>query len=98
MKTLEGVSQLSWTGLEQLEWNETIRGSPFHSKLFVSISNFQATEQPARTENNPTEFCGGTAQPHPKTGVPSRGQRELLTQRMTLHANITPGKPQNRRC
>ena len=51
----------------------------FHSKLFVSILNFQATEQPTRTENNPADFCGGTAQLDPKTGVPSRGQRVLLT-------------------
>ena len=42
--------------------------------------NFQATEQPTRTENSPTDFCGGTAHLDPKTGVPSRGQRVLLTQ------------------
>ena len=86
------------TGLELLEWNETTRGHSFHSKLFVSILNFQATEQPTRTENNPTDFCGGTAQLDPKTGVPSRGQRVLLTQRMNFHANIPQGKPQSRRC
>jgi len=85
-------------GLERLEWNEAIRGRSFHSKLFVSILNFQATEQPTRTENNPTDFCGGTAQLDPKTGVPSRGQRVLLTQRMNFHANIPQGKPQSRRC
>ena len=28
----------------------------------MSILNFQATEQPTRTEYNPTDFCGGTAQ------------------------------------
>ena len=80
------------TGLELLEWNETTRGHSFHSKLFVSILNFQATEQPTRTENNPTDFCGGTTQLDPKTGVPSRGQRVLLTQRTTFHANIAQGK------
>ena len=42
--------------------------------------NFQQTEQPTRTENNPPDFCGGTAQVDPKTRVPSRGQRVLLTQ------------------
>ena len=78
--------------------NEAIRGRLFHSKLFVSILNFQATEQPIRTENNPTDFCGGTAQLDPKTGVPSRGQRVLLTQRMNFHANILQGQPQSRRC
>ena len=36
---------------------------------FVSILNFQATEQPTRTENNPTDFCGGTAQLDPTAGV-----------------------------
>ena len=46
--------------------------------------NFQATEQQTRTENNPTDFCGGTAQLDPKTGVPSRGQRVLLTQRIFM--------------
>ena len=35
--------------------DEGIRGRSFHSKLFVSILNFQATEQPTRTENNPTD-------------------------------------------
>ena len=54
--------------------------------LFVSVLNFQATEQPTRTKKSP--ICGGTAQLDPKTGVPSRGQRVLLTQRTTLHANI----------
>ena len=84
-----------WNG-----WNgtKTTRGRSFHSKLFVSILKFQATEQPTRTENNPTDFCGGTAQLDPKTGVPSRGQRVLLTQRTTFHANIAQGKPQSRRC
>ena len=43
-------------------------------------TEFQATEQPTRTETNPTDFCGGTAQLDPKTGVPSRGQRVLLTE------------------
>ena len=71
---------------------------PFHSKLFVSILNFQATEQPTRTEHNPTDFCGGTAQLDPKTGVPSRGQRVILAQIMTFHANIPQGKPQSGRC
>ena len=85
-------------GLERLEWNEPICGRSFHSKLFVSILNFQATEQPTRTEINPTDFCGGTAQLDPKTGVPSRRQRVLLTQRMNFHANIPQGKPQSRRC
>ena len=62
-------------------WNETTRGCSFHSKPFLSILNFQATEQPTRTEkNNPTDFCGGTAQLDPKTGVPSRGQRVLSTE------------------
>ena len=64
----EGVSLLISTGLERLEWNETIRRRSFHSKLFVSILNFQATEQPTRTENNPTDLCGGTAQLDPTTG------------------------------
>ena len=58
------------------------------SILFVSTLNFQATEQPTRTENNPTDFCGGTAQLDPETGVPSPGQRVLLTQRMTFLAQI----------
>ena len=49
--------------------------------------NFQATKQPTRTKNNPTDFCDGTAQLDPKTGVPSRGQRVLLTQKMTFLAN-----------
>ena len=48
---------------------------------------FQATEQPTRTKNNPTDFCGGIAQLDPKTGVPSRGQRVLLARTMTFHAN-----------
>ena len=55
----------------------------------------RATEQPTRTENNPTDFCGGTAQLDPKTGVPSCGERVLLTQRTTLHAKIPQGKPQS---
>ena len=79
----QGVSYLISTGLERLEWSETTRGRSFHSKLFVSILNFQANEQTTRTENNLTDFCGGTVQPDPKTEVPSRGQRVLLTQRMT---------------
>ena len=83
---------------ERLERNETTRGRSFHSNLYVSILNFQATEQLTRTENNPTDFCGWTAQLDPKTGVPSHGQRVLLTQRTTLHANIAQGKPQSRRC
>ena len=37
------------------------RGRSFHSKPFVSILNFQTTEQPTRTENDPNDFCGGTA-------------------------------------
>ena len=69
-----------------MEWNEAIRGRSFHSKLFASILNFQATEQPTRTEINPTDFSGGTSQLDPKTGVPSRGQRVLLTQIMNFHA------------
>ena len=43
-------------------------------QVFVSILNFQATEQPTRTENNPTDFCGGTTQLDRNTGVPPRGQ------------------------
>ena len=82
----------------RLEWNKTTRGRSFHFKLFVSILNFQATEQPTRTENNLAHFCGGTAQLDPKTGVPSRGQRVHLTQIMTLHADIAQDKPQSRRC
>ena len=70
---------------------------PFQA-VIVSTLNFQPTEQPTRTENNPTDFCGGTAQLDPKTGVPSRGQRVLWTQRMNFHANIPQGKPQSRRC
>ena len=71
-----------------------------HSKLtlFVSILNFHSTEQQTRTENNPTDFCGGTAPLDPKTGVPSRGQRVLLTQMITFHATIAQGKPQSRQC
>ena len=42
---------------------------------------FPATEQQTRTENNPTDCFGGTAELDPKTGVPSRGQRVLLAQR-----------------
>ena len=67
------------TGLERLEWNETTRGRSLHSKLFYVQFEFQEAEQPTRTENNPTDFCRGTAQLDPKTGVPSRGQRVLLT-------------------
>ena len=94
----KGVSSLISTGLGRLEWNETTRGRSFHSKLFVSILKFQTTEQRTRTENNPTDVFGGTAQLDPKTGVSSRGQRVLLTQIMTLHASIPQGKPQSRRC
>ena len=90
-----GVSEFISAGLERLEWNEAIRGRSIPSCL--SILNFQATEQPTRTELNPTDFCGGTAKLDPKTGVPSRGQRVLLTQRMNYHANIVQGKPQRRR-
>ena len=92
------VPYLISTGLERSEWRETTRGRSFHSKLFVSILNFRETEQPNRTGNNPTDFIGETAQLDPKTGVPSRGQRVLLTRRMTLHANIPHVKPQSRRC
>ena len=46
----------------------------------------------------PTDVCGGTAQLNTKTGVPSRGQGVVLTQRMNFHANIPQGKPQSRRC
>ena len=53
---------------------------------------FQATEQPTPTENNSTDFCGRTAQLEPKTVVPSRGQRVLLTRSMTFHENIAQGK------
>ena len=81
-----------------MELDYSTRGRSFHSKLFVIILNFQATEQPTRTGNNPTDFCGGTALLDPKTGVPSCGQRALLTQRMTLHANIAQGKSRSRRC
>ena len=94
----QGVFERISTGLERLEWSETTRGRSLHSKLFVSIQHFQATEQPTRTDNNPTDFCGGTAQLAPKTGVPSRGQRVLLTQRTTFHESIAQGKPQSRRC
>ena len=93
MRACLNLFRPGWNG-----WNGTrlrTRGRSFHSMLFVSILNFQATEQPTRKENNPTDFCGGTAQLDPKTGVPSRGQRVLLTQRMTLHANIPQGKPQS---
>ena len=70
---------------------------PFQA-VRVHTVNFQATEQPTRTGINPTDFCGGTAQHDPKTVVPSRGQRVLLTQIMNFHANILQGKPQSRRC
>ena len=60
-----------------MELNETTRGRSFHSELLVSILNFQATEQPTRTENNSTDSRSGTAQLDPKTGVASRGQRVL---------------------
>ena len=86
--------------MEGLEWNETTRGRSFHSKLFESILNEfpgnRATD-PNR-KYNPTDFCGGTAQLDPKTGVPSRGQRLLSIQRINFHANIPQGKPQSRRC
>ena len=49
-------------------------------KVFCVYFEFQGAGQPTRTENNPTDFCGGTAQLNLKTGVPSRGQRVLLTQ------------------
>ena len=48
----------------------------------------QATEQPTRTKNNPTDFCDGTAQIDSKAGVPSRGQRVLLTRIRTLRLAI----------
>ena len=72
------------------DWNGTrllvvVRSIP---TCFVSNLNFQANEQPTPTKNSPSDFCGGTAQLDSKTGVPSRGQRVLLTQRMTFHANI----------
>ena len=85
----KGVSSLISTGLGRLEWNETTRGRSFHSKLFVSILSVQATGQPTRTENNPTDFCGGTAQLDPTTRLPSRGRRVLLTQRMNFHAKTS---------
>ena len=80
------------------EWNGTrllvvVRSIP---TCFVSNLNFQANEQPTPTKNSPTDFCGGTAQLDSKTGVPSRGQRVLLTQRTTLHANRAQGKRQSR--
>ena len=91
-----GVSEFISAGLERLEWNEAIRGRSIPSCL--SILNFQATEQPTRTELNPTDFCGGTAKLDPKTGVPSHEQRVLLTQRITFHATLPQGKPQSNRC
>ena len=93
----EGVSQLISTGMERLEWSETTRSRSFRSKLFVSISNFQATEQPTRTENSSTDFCGGTAQLDPKTGAITWAA-SVLTQKITSHANIAQGKPQRTRC
>ena len=86
-----------FSGLERFEWNETTRGRSFHSKLFGSILIFQA-EQPTRTENNPTDICGGNVQLDQKTGGPSRGQRVFLTQKMAFPANVPQGKPQSRRC
>ena len=65
--------------------------------LFVETSYIEH-KQPTRTEINLTDFSGGTAQLDPKTGVPSRGQRGLLTQRMNFHANIPQGMPQSRGC
>ena len=48
--------------------------------MFCVYFEIQATELPTRTESNPTDFCGGTALLDHKTGVPSRGQRVLLTE------------------
>ena len=67
-RTDEGVLKLISTGLERLELNETTRGRSFHSKQFLSILDFQASEQPTRTEHDPTDICSGTAQLDPKTG------------------------------
>ena len=58
----------------------------------MSIPNFEATEQPTRTENNPIDVCGGTTQLDPKAGVPSRGQGVLLTQRMFFSCTYTARK------
>ena len=75
-----------------------------YSRSFVSFqavcvhTEFRGNRATDPNRNNPTDFCGKTAQLDPKTGVPSRGQRVLLTQRMNFHANMQQGKPQSRRC
>ena len=43
---------------------------PFQA-VFVHFE-FQATEKPTRTENNPSDFCGGTSQLDAETGLPCR--------------------------
>jgi len=51
-----------------------------------------------RTQIDPTGICLGTVQLDSKTGVPSRGQRVILAQRIASHANGAPGMAQSRQC
>ena len=93
-RVLAYFDRVGTVGMEQdYSWSFV----PFQA-VCVHFELFQATERPTRTENNPTDFSGGTAQLDHETGVPSRGQRVLLLQRLTLYANIAQGKPQSRRC
>ena len=94
MRACLNLFRPGWNGCNGTTPFVVVRSIP---KLFLSIQNFQATEQPTRTEINPTDFCGGIAQIDPKTGV-TWAASALLTQRMNFHANILQGKPQGRRC
>ena len=80
-----------WNGWKGTRLLVVVRSIP-------SCLYFRVTEQPTRTETNPTDFFGGTLQLDPTTGVPSCGQRVHLTQKMNFHANITQGKLPSRRC
>ena len=65
---IRGVSSPYSTVLERLQWNETTRGRSFHLELFVSISNFQANEQPTRTEIAQLTFAAGSRRSTRKQG------------------------------
>ena len=72
-------------------WNGTRQfiGS-FHSNLFVSDVKPVNSGQPTPTDNSSTVFFwGGAGQLGPRAGLPSRGQRVLLTQENSLTRNFT---------
>ena len=57
------------------------------------VDSGQPTSKYTRTDNSSTDhYCGAIVQLGCRAGVPSRGQRLLLTQRTTSHANITQGE------